>query len=664
MLIIVLWLGMSGCEKQEGGQSITIEAQKGVLDIGVWNSETDGEMIIKGEWEFYWLQLLHPKDIKQQLPETKQYISLPKYYTGMELGGETLPSDGYATYRLIIQNSGIAQQTTLKVGEIMTSYDLWLNGEKIITTGKIGTKQADAKADAIIKYKNIELLHGDNELICRVSNFSHRNGGINSTFVLSNAQLVADKRAKKIFSEVFLMGSFFIMALYHFVLFFLRTKELSSLVFGVYSLIIAVRVSVTGSKFMEIIFPNINYDFALKIEYMTFYLAAPVFITFVYEIYREITNRKIVLAYQLLSLLFILLVIFTPGRIFSHSLTAYQLTALLAIIYITFVLIQSVRKHLDGSIILLLGGVLFFIAIINDILYFQSIFRVMEMTSIGVFIIVFSQSIVLAIKFTNAAEQSEELARELDFQNMNLESIVKQRTSEIQQQQEEIMAQRDEVQAHNELIRKQNKEITASIHYARRIQIAALPPSEFFENSFVEHFVFYQPRDIVSGDFYWFKQINYADDTLYIIAVADSTGHGVPGAFVSMLGISMLNNVVARKKNTSPNLILEDLRTEVKQSLQQTGKQGEQKDGMDMALCIIHKKKRLLEFAGAYNPLYIYRGKELIEIKGTKSPIGIFIKEQTFKNTIIELQKGDRLYMFTDGFADQINSNKRKFFVC
>jgi len=173
-------------------------------------------------------------------------------------------------------------------------------------------------------------------------------------------------------------------------------------------------------------------------------------------------------------------------------------------------------------------------------------------------------------------------------------------------------------QAYEE-IEEKNREITDSIRYALRIQEAVLPQEEVFQKFMPEHFIFFRPKDIVSGDFYWMTQ----KDHFSVIVAADCTGHGIPGAFMSMLGISFLNAIVGEMEKPKANEILGQLRAQVIKSLHQTGKEGEAKDGMDIALCIFNNITNELEFAGAYNALYHIRNGELSEIKADRMPIAI-----------------------------------------
>ena len=207
-------------------------------------------------------------------------------------------------------------------------------------------------------------------------------------------------------------------------------------------------------------------------------------------------------------------------------------------------------------------------------------------------------------------------------------------------------------------IANQKREITDSINYAQRIQQAVLPKKQLFEQSIQNHFIYFQPKDIVSGDFYWMAK----KDKQLIIAIADCTGHGVPGGFMSMLGIAYLNDIVSNASTLSSDIILNELRNYIIHSLHQTGEDDEAKDGMDISLVIINENNKL-QFSGANNPLYLIRNNDLTQYKANKMPIGISgTTLKPFSKIEIELQKNDRLYMFSDGFLDQFGGpNNKKF---
>ncbi|MFI5149776.1 MAG: SpoIIE family protein phosphatase [Bacteroidia bacterium] len=226
-----------------------------------------------------------------------------------------------------------------------------------------------------------------------------------------------------------------------------------------------------------------------------------------------------------------------------------------------------------------------------------------------------------------------------------LRNIIQERTAEVVKQ--------------KEVIELKNKDITDSINYAKRIQEAILPTKENFKSLFPDSFILYKPKDIVSGDFYWLSEKN---DKIYF-AAADCTGHGVPGAFTSMIGNSLLNEIVNDKGIAEPARILDALREGIIKALKQSGKEGENKDGMDISLCCVDLKNKALEFAGAYNPLFLVRRNELIEIKANKFPIGISDHQSRFTNNAMNLEKGDCIYVFSDGYADQFGGAEGKKFM-
>lgn len=212
-----------------------------------------------------------------------------------------------------------------------------------------------------------------------------------------------------------------------------------------------------------------------------------------------------------------------------------------------------------------------------------------------------------------------------------------------------------ELKEQKEKIENINLKITDSINYAGKIQTAMMPANEMFKSNFSDSFVLYKPRDIVSGDFYWAKEIQRGYDSYTIIVAADSTGHGIPGALVSMLGMSLLNEIVRNEEIQKANSVLEKLRKEIKSSLNQKDDFDDRTEGFDMVVLIINKHTKELQYAGANNPLYIIRNNNLIVLEPTFNPVGIFLKEIPFKNNTFQLQPNDVIYLFSDGFEDQFN---------
>jgi len=243
-----------------------------------------------------------------------------------------------------------------------------------------------------------------------------------------------------------------------------------------------------------------------------------------------------------------------------------------------------------------------------------------------------------AFEVYNLKNQNKHLIEDLKEANLNLEQKVIERTRQIEQQ---------------------SRNITDSIHYASRIQTALMLPSEELDRLLPSHFILNKPKDIVSGDYYW---VSHKDNRI-IVAVADCTGHGVPGAFMSIMGINLLNEIVSKTGTLRANEVLNELRDHLIKSLGQTGHRYEAKDGMEMALCVVDMESKQLQFSGAFRPMYLLRKEELIETKGDRMPIGIYNEEEvSFTNKEIQIQDNDVFYLFTDGYVDQIGGPNKKTF--
>jgi serine phosphatase RsbU (regulator of sigma subunit) len=223
-----------------------------------------------------------------------------------------------------------------------------------------------------------------------------------------------------------------------------------------------------------------------------------------------------------------------------------------------------------------------------------------------------------------------------------------------------IEEQKEQIQFQHGQLEYKNKEITDSIKYAKHLQLAILPPDNQVKRLLPDSFILYKPKDIVSGDFYWIEEWG----TQILVAAADCTGHGVPGAFMSIVGNNLLQQAVFNFGLSKPFLILNNVNKNISRMMHQSEETSAVKDGMDIALLSIDKSNNLIEYAGAFNPLWIVRENECFELKADKHPVGVFLGEElkSFTHNEFITQKGDVLYVFTDGYADQFGGPKGKKF--
>jgi len=253
---------------------------------------------------------------------------------------------------------------------------------------------------------------------------------------------------------------------------------------------------------------------------------------------------------------------------------------------------------------------------------------------------------------------TEEVQVQLDYMK-DLNVILEDKNNKIVSQNLQLEFQSNEIAIQRDQLLIQKQNITDSILYASYIQKALLPTEDILKDNFSDYFILYKPRDIIGGDFYYVKRV---ENTL-VIAVADCTGHGVPGALLSMLGISYLSEIIHAKEFSETNAILNEMRNKIKFALNQSDQSRETKGGMDMALVVIDLNSNTLKYSGANNPVYIIRDSELIELKADKMPIGIQPRERSnFTNLEFQLRKQDCIYLFSDGYADQLEDQTLKKF--
>jgi serine phosphatase RsbU (regulator of sigma subunit) len=216
----------------------------------------------------------------------------------------------------------------------------------------------------------------------------------------------------------------------------------------------------------------------------------------------------------------------------------------------------------------------------------------------------------------------------------------------------------NEIERQREELENKNRDITDSLIYASYIQRSLLPSELYFKKVLRDAFVFYRPKEIVSGDFYWVRK-NF--NRIFVVA-ADCTGHGVPGAFMSMIGVELLNKIIIDQKIRTPSEVLSVMSKGIERTFNRDEERDKiMKDGMDMGLCVIDIEKKTLDYAGAFFPLYIIRENKLIEIKGDRLSLGMDVGN-TFTNNNISLEDGDVIYMFSDGYTDQFGGpNNKKF---
>ncbi len=371
--------------------------------------------------------------------------------------------------------------------------------------------------------------------------------------------------------------------------------------------------------------------------------------------YFSVIDKSIYLFIGFWGILFILS--FTNYPFYSYIVRIVNYSAVALVIFIFTLTCLSFKKMFVEAFYFFLSFVFLLTGIVLYVMKNAGVLPENTITQYGVKLGFGIQILMLCFAVTYR------FRKRMEMTNKELEERVKKRTEKIQIQNREIILQRDYLNYQKEKLEIQRKEIINSIEYAQRIQNALLPTERFISKIFLDGFLLFKPRNIVSGDFYWISK----KEELTILVAADCTGHGVPGAFMSMLGISFLNEIINRimiyNKEIKPHEILNELTNYITGTLTFNDHKENVKDGIDMGICIYNHEKSLLFYAGARRPLYHVRDSKLTTYKGDRLTVGYNFNRQTnFTTHRIEMKGGDIIYMFSDGYIDQIGDKTKKTF--
>ncbi len=669
----------------------TLFNKVGELDLTKVDFSNDRAIHLTHLWEVYWQKLYQPDDFNNSATLFKRdYIFIPSLWTSHIYQGKRIPGHGFATYRLTVLLPQGHKTLAIYLREINSSYRLWCNGKFFHEEGKVGISKNTSIPSRRPMVKIFQTNDDTIILVLQIANFSHRTGAIFEDILLGSPETILKERSVKSFYDLFLFGSIFIMSFYHFIIYLMRFKDKYSLYFAIGTMLLAIRVLFTGENIALYLFPKIPWELSYKVEYLVFYLYVTFFALLLHSLYPAFFAKKFVRFYSFIGIVLGLFIVLFKAQVYSHTLLYFEGFALLSGILFAYKLFQAAKNKERDAYIFLAGCIVLSLGMLNDMIHLRGFIHTVQLTPVTIYIYILIQSFILALRFTKMNKTNQRLSTELNYMNANLTDIINERTEEVQQQKEEISIQteylrnvnkemvsiNDEILKQKNILENQNINITSGIQTAQTIQSAFLPPKSLLDSCFKEYFILYKPRDIVSGDFYWFKNLTQQKNKIIAFALGDCTGHGVPGAFLTIFGLSMLNEIFTDQfKNLHANTVLTMMRQKMKSILHQSY-ETDQRESIDIALFIYNVDHKTLEYAGANSPAYIIRhnrGKDLlIELKPTKSPIGIYYKEQSFVNQLISLQDNDKLYLFSDGFQTQFGgkdgkkyySKRMKQFIC
>jgi len=416
-------------------------ANQGVIDLSDWDFNEFGPVQLKGEWEFYWNKFLSDGELELLNHKNQiEYIDVPKYWLHHQLKGVSLPNEGHATYRLLLKipPEEVNQILGLYITGVSMAYDLWIDGKFITSNGKVGTNEKEMVPMYLPKLVFFVPKSEKVELVLHVSNYHHKYGGIWKSFIMGQDEQMMNKIETKVAIDLFLIGSFFIIGLYHLVLYFVRRIDFSYLYFGLFCLLIGTRALVIGEVIFVKIFMNFPWEWQVKIEYLCTYIALPIFLLYLKTIYPNEISRKSYRFVWYIILPLSIIILTTHARVFSYTLPIFQIVAIIMIFYMIWALLKAVFNRRKTARVTFVIGTLFATSVIHDILYYNHLIYTMDLSSIGLFIFIMAQAFNLAIRYSKAFQAVEKMTEKLMLFNATLEDRVKERTLQLEQSKKEL----------------------------------------------------------------------------------------------------------------------------------------------------------------------------------------------------------------------------------
>jgi diguanylate cyclase (GGDEF)-like protein len=404
--------------------------EEGIVSLEEWDDEKEGPVSLEGMWNFYW----ETDDPNKLSTGAKSLIEVPE---GWDKKG-SFPSTGYGLYHIRINGLEVGKNYGLKIPTMSNSYRIWLDDKIMMTNGTPGK----TKETTIPYYKPQELYFDAHSstvnIYMTITNFHYRTGGMWNSMKFGNAEQVTFLTKRNLVFEAIIIGSLILAGLYHIVLFLHRRKERILLMFGTTCLVIAARTLVIGEQVLTILYQDIPWEIIVKIEFLTFYTVVPLFLWFMYSLYKQEVSKGYCKILTIISLLFSLLVLFTPAIIYTKSLFLFQGITIATISYIIFALIKAAVRKREGAKVVLSCAFIYALTVINDILYINGKIDSTNLSSFGQFIFIFSQCYIIAKGLSKAFQNVEDYSNQLTELNQTLEQKIYERTKSLEDSKQEL----------------------------------------------------------------------------------------------------------------------------------------------------------------------------------------------------------------------------------
>ncbi|MEL6534675.1 MAG: 7TM diverse intracellular signaling domain-containing protein [Bacteroidota bacterium] len=634
--VLPIWLLLLCSISCSSSIELPEQREAGVLNLNGYDFSESRALPLAYTFDFYWDTLIPATAALAAYPSEQALLPGDWNKIPVDTEGHTAGSYGKATYalQLVFSKDQINEgPLVLQINTVRSAYEAYLNGKKVAQQGQLRPELI--KVDAIPQYVAFEP-QDTVQLVLHVVNQTTYKGGLVEVMRLGTPDQILGSRDLRTARDTFLMAGLLMIGLYHLILSLAVPHRQVSHLFGLMCLLLVIRTGSTGEHLLVQWLPALPPWFTLRLEYGSLYLAPYVVLMFFKRTFPEEVPAWLVRLGAIVTLAFAITIVSPFASWMGFLLPLCQLLLLtLGPYLIIWGVGRAVWRGRLGAWMFLIGLTALVVAAINDVLYTVYLIDTGLLVSYGLLVLVVCQAVALSIRLNRAFQIVEDLSG-------NLELRVHERTEELQEKNSLLEEQKT-------LIGEQHNQLESSLKYAWRIQQAVLGEERKLQEMFLDSFLFFKPRGIVSGDFYWFGQLK----TCKIVALGDVTGQGAPAAFLTIMTNAFFNHIVYEHRCTDAAEILRELDAHLRTSFQRAGNQ---LAGARLSILIIDEVTGAVDFAGASQSLYTVQDQAGGLVSGSENVVGISAIDAPAVRLRFSFQGKDQIFLFTNGFAQQMGS--------
>lgn len=635
------WIGMIWCLVLFSCMATEVPptADRGVLLAESYLGGQKKTLELKGDWEYYPGLLISPNDFETlNTSREPHFFYVPGIWSDSFLNRGFLAGDGYATFSLKVKHGLQGVPLSLKVPEMETAYNLFVDGVKMSSNGVVATSYQTGKPE--YRPRIVDFFPKDNEtsIVLQISNYHHRKGGPAQAIILGRTSDIHNKYEFAILRDMLLVGSILFMGIYHLFLFWNRKKDPFTYWFALTCILVALRVFITGNKYIIQLYPDISWEVHLKLSYLSFFLITPIFARYVYLLFKPYFSRSVYESLKYLGFAFCFIVLVTRSSFYTYLMVPFQVFTLLGAGYTFVVIARTIRDSLPGSKIFFLSFAIFIGSFVNDILVNNLIIYGPLTIHFGIFTMFFVQSVYIARNFSKGFVEAENLAVELSDKNQTLQGVQNQLTELNERLETRVKDKTEELQGKLDQIGKDMRLAKSIIQ-----SVTKLPDV----SPYLKVDILYKPIAEVGGDIFFVKRIQ---DFYYRFFLGDATGHGLQAALYSMMIQSEFErvSVVAMRPN--------DLLFYMNQHFYD--KNADLQIYFPAMSMDFDFHQGIFRYAGGgvQNQIHMKKNGNVTMLENTGPIIGIL---EHYRYGIFEskVESGDRIFLFTDGLFEELNES-------